>query len=131
MKASAYQLMTLAKKRICWGQTISLDGHCAIAALRHLKDGFKALILNIQDSTGNNMADCPLCSDILLRHIRSGQTYWLCRRCRLEILEKSYPVHACSKVSLPTISVERSLAAQVSVVIDHRKQPLPSLPTEV
>ncbi len=33
------------------------------------------------------MASCPFCSDILLRHVRSGQSYWLCRRCRTEILD--------------------------------------------
>jgi hypothetical protein len=33
------------------------------------------------------MATCPVCSDVLLRHIRNGQTYWLCRRCRSEIQE--------------------------------------------
>ncbi|XGV96010.1 MAG: hypothetical protein ACAF41_25145 [Leptolyngbya sp. BL-A-14] len=34
------------------------------------------------------MTTCPLCSDILLRHLRSGKPYWLCRRCRIELLEK-------------------------------------------
>jgi hypothetical protein len=42
------------------------------------------------------MADCPLCTDVLLRHIRSGQTYWFCRRCRVEITEQteetSFPI---------------------------------------
>ena len=33
------------------------------------------------------MLDCPCCSDILLRHARSGQSYYLCRRCRFEIPE--------------------------------------------
>lgn len=36
------------------------------------------------------MANCPFCSDVLLRHIRSGRAYWLCRRCRTEILEKEF-----------------------------------------
>ncbi|EKQ68538.1 hypothetical protein OsccyDRAFT_3076 [Leptolyngbyaceae cyanobacterium JSC-12] len=36
------------------------------------------------------MASCPFCSDVLLRHIRSGQAYWLCRRCRTEILEQEF-----------------------------------------
>ncbi len=35
------------------------------------------------------MANCPLCSDVLLRHVRSKQTYWFCRRCRIEISEES------------------------------------------
>lgn len=34
------------------------------------------------------MASCPFCSDILLRHIRSGQSYWLCRSCRTEIADE-------------------------------------------
>lgn len=33
------------------------------------------------------MATCPLCSDTLLHHFRSGQSYWLCRRCRTEITD--------------------------------------------
>ncbi|MBF2027864.1 MAG: hypothetical protein IGS48_14060 [Oscillatoriales cyanobacterium C42_A2020_001] len=36
------------------------------------------------------MANCPFCSDVLLRHIRAGQAYWLCRRCRTEILDKNF-----------------------------------------
>ncbi|MDX2240382.1 MAG: hypothetical protein NW224_06855 [Leptolyngbyaceae cyanobacterium bins.302] len=36
------------------------------------------------------MANCPFCSDTLLRHIRSGKSYWLCRRCRSEILEVDF-----------------------------------------
>lgn len=54
------------------------------------------------------MATCPLCSDILLRHLRSGKPYWLCRRCRVEILEKkdatakNYPTHEVSPKTLPT-----------------------------
>lgn len=31
------------------------------------------------------MTRCPVCSDVLLRHISSGRSYWLCRSCRLEI----------------------------------------------
>lgn len=27
------------------------------------------------------MATCPYCSNQLLRHIRSNQTYWFCRHC--------------------------------------------------
>lgn len=33
------------------------------------------------------MATCPFCSDILLRHARAGQSYWLCRRCRTELID--------------------------------------------
>jgi ribosomal protein L37AE/L43A len=33
------------------------------------------------------MANCPFCSSVLLRHIRSGQVYWFCRRCRTEVLK--------------------------------------------
>ncbi|MBW4691041.1 MAG: hypothetical protein KME27_04655 [Lyngbya sp. HA4199-MV5] len=53
------------------------------------------------------MTTCPLCSDILLRHLRSGKPYWLCRRCRVEILEKKdstekiYPRHEVSPHTLP------------------------------
>jgi hypothetical protein len=36
------------------------------------------------------MIKCPCCSDTLLRHIRSGQTYLLCRSCRLEILDEHH-----------------------------------------
>ncbi len=77
------------------------------------------------------MATCPLCSDILLRHIRSGQPYWLCRRCRLEILEESYPVHDRSGIPLPLIPVEHLLASQVNVSVDRREPPLSSVPTKV
>jgi ribosomal protein L37AE/L43A len=34
------------------------------------------------------MAECAFCSDTLLRHIRSGQSYWFCRRCRVEFRSK-------------------------------------------
>ncbi|NJP08179.1 MAG: hypothetical protein HC866_00815 [Leptolyngbyaceae cyanobacterium RU_5_1] len=43
------------------------------------------------------MNPCPFCSDILLRHVRVGQTYWLCRHCRLEIL-------AIDQASVATLS---------------------------
>lgn len=34
------------------------------------------------------MTKCPFCSDVLLRHIRAGKSYWLCRHCRLELSGK-------------------------------------------
>lgn len=34
----------------------------------------------------NHASSCPFCSHVLLRHIRSGSVYWLCRRCREEIV---------------------------------------------
>ena len=36
------------------------------------------------------MNNCPFCSDVLLRHISSGKSYWLCRRCRTEILDREF-----------------------------------------
>ncbi|HEY9884001.1 MAG TPA: hypothetical protein V6C98_10375 [Thermosynechococcaceae cyanobacterium] len=77
------------------------------------------------------MAHCPLCSDILLRHIRSSQPYWLCRRCRFEILGESYPIHDRSSIALPLIPVERLLASQVNVSSDRLEPPLSSVPTKV
>ncbi|MGI0488214.1 hypothetical protein ACN4EK_22460 [Pantanalinema rosaneae CENA516] len=34
----------------------------------------------------NRAPSCPFCSHVLLRHVRSGSVYWLCRRCREEII---------------------------------------------
>lgn len=34
----------------------------------------------------NHAPSCPFCSHVLLRHIRSGSVYWLCRRCREEVV---------------------------------------------
>lgn len=31
------------------------------------------------------MPICPCCSNLLLRHIRQGTVYWLCRSCRAEM----------------------------------------------
>lgn len=31
------------------------------------------------------MASCPCCSNLLLRHIRQGGVYWLCRSCHAEM----------------------------------------------
>lgn len=53
------------------------------------------------------MASCPFCSDILLRHVRSGQSYWLCRRCRTEILD--HPVEPQSGDRLPVEVVNDSV----------------------
>lgn len=33
------------------------------------------------------MANCPFCSNVLLRHVRAGEMYWFCRRCRVEVLQ--------------------------------------------
>jgi ribosomal protein L37AE/L43A len=38
------------------------------------------------------MMDCPFCSDVLLRHVRTGRAYWFCRSCRLEVLATGDPV---------------------------------------
>ncbi len=44
------------------------------------------------------MLNCPCCSDILLRHTRSGQAYLLCQGCRIELpdgrIEQSTPLEA-------------------------------------
>ncbi|MBC7970733.1 MAG: hypothetical protein H7Z11_11520 [Verrucomicrobia bacterium] len=77
------------------------------------------------------MISCPLCSDILLRHLRSGKPYWLCRRCRLEILEKNYPTHASSKLPLPQRSVALSPMPQLDAFTEHVQQQLPPITTEV
>jgi hypothetical protein len=31
------------------------------------------------------MSTCPCCSDRLLRHVRQGKLYWLCRSCWAEM----------------------------------------------
>lgn len=31
------------------------------------------------------MQNCPCCSDKLLRHVKGGSTYWLCRSCWQEM----------------------------------------------
>ncbi|MBL1175286.1 MAG: hypothetical protein FWK01_09190 [Pantanalinema sp. GBBB05] len=31
------------------------------------------------------MANCPCCSNQMLRHIRANQTYWFCRHCWQEM----------------------------------------------
>lgn len=33
------------------------------------------------------MAFCPICSDLLLRHIHSKRSYFYCQSCRLEMPE--------------------------------------------
>ncbi|WP_181357505.1 hypothetical protein [Stenomitos frigidus] len=76
------------------------------------------------------MASCPLCSDILLRHIRSGKSYWLCRRCRLEILEKSDPTCNASSLPPPQVSVEWLPTLQAEISNRHSK-PHPQITTEV
>ncbi len=36
------------------------------------------------------MANCPFCSSVLLRHVRAGEMYWFCRRCRTEVLQTKF-----------------------------------------
>lgn len=33
------------------------------------------------------MAFCPICSDLLLRHIHAGHSYLYCQHCRIELPE--------------------------------------------
>ncbi len=65
------------------------------------------------------MANCPVCSDILLRHIRSGQTYWFCRRCRVEILEEPQTDKFLDRPDLASLPVEETAATP-----DFLKQPI-------
>ncbi|MDX2231540.1 MAG: hypothetical protein NW220_18025 [Leptolyngbyaceae cyanobacterium bins.349] len=61
------------------------------------------------------MANCPFCSDILLRHIRAGQSYWLCRRCRTEILEEeSHQANPANSDRKPQIIEEASPQAKLN-----------------
>ncbi|WP_421656995.1 hypothetical protein [Leptothermofonsia sp. ETS-13] len=52
------------------------------------------------------MANCPLCSDVLLRHVRSGETYWFCRCCRIEILDKTTSTNGRDRINLQPTSVQ-------------------------
>lgn len=52
------------------------------------------------------MTNCPFCSDILLRHVRSGATYWLCRRCRTELVETNGKIAHPGQIGLQSYSVE-------------------------
>lgn len=45
------------------------------------------------------MANCPFCSSVLLRHVRAGQMYWFCRRCRTEVLQTK--AHQAVNLSTP------------------------------
>lgn len=47
------------------------------------------------------MVTCPCCSDLLLRHARRGESYYLCQRCRIEVPIKS-------KIT-PTFRLEENL----------------------
>lgn len=66
------------------------------------------------------MTSCPFCSDILLRHIRAGQIYWLCRRCHTEILGES--LHQPIGLSSPEETVNEemlSAATRAELAIHH------------
>jgi hypothetical protein len=77
------------------------------------------------------MTSCPLCSDVLLRHLRSGKPYWLCRRCRLEILEKNYPTNASSQLPLPLLTVALAPIPQADGFTEHLQQQRPPITTDV
>lgn len=49
------------------------------------------------------MNSCPCCSDLLLRHVCAGQSYFYCQRCRLELPETV--VQAEIGLYQPTIKV--------------------------
>lgn len=49
------------------------------------------------------MASCPFCSSVLLRHVRSGQMYWFCSRCRTDVL--STDAHPSVALSTPLDSL--------------------------
>ncbi len=53
------------------------------------------------------MAFCPICSDLLLRHIHSRHSYFYCQSCRLEISEA---VEAAQKVAELSQSKTKSKA---------------------
>jgi ribosomal protein L37AE/L43A len=65
----------------------------------------------------NNMTNCPVCSDILLRHVRSSETYWFCRRCRTELLEKAGKIYCDHPATLPSPSME---GIRVGRVLDKK-----------
>ena len=57
------------------------------------------------------MVKCPCCSDTLLRHIRSGQTYLLCRSCRLEILDTHHRKLVGAN-TIPEKSIEKATSSR-------------------
>lgn len=66
------------------------------------------------------MTNCPLCSDILLRHVRSGHTYWLCRRCRVEIGEvRGQLTKALGNCSHPLTMLANHPASSSSAGLPH------------
>ncbi|MBW4619408.1 MAG: hypothetical protein KME17_08620 [Cyanosarcina radialis HA8281-LM2] len=50
---------------------------------------------------------CPLCSHLLLRHIRSNEIYWFCRHCHQEV-----PVVRCKSqmLTLKVADLRKQLA---------------------
>jgi ribosomal protein L37AE/L43A len=54
---------------------------------------------------------CPLCSSLLLRHIRSGKVYWLCQSCRQEVPALSAiqtTRRSTPEISIPQIQTMRN-----------------------
>ena len=56
------------------------------------------------------MASCPICSNLLLRHIHSGHSYFYCQSCRLEMPEA---VRGVQKLTEPSQSKTETFPAQV------------------
>ncbi len=75
------------------------------------------------------MATCPFCSDTLLRHVRSRQTYWLCRHCRLEISETE--LRSTISLSPPDtlLSPASKVQAEEGMHRTTRKKSLTNIPT--
>jgi ribosomal protein L37AE/L43A len=57
------------------------------------------------------MANCPICSGVLLRHFRTGQMYWFCRRCRTEVLQ----TNGSQNINLSTPIEYRVCGAQANI----------------
>lgn len=45
------------------------------------------------------MSNCPCCSNVLLRHVRSNQVYWFCRNC-WEVMPAFDEKYVSSRVTL-------------------------------
>lgn len=56
------------------------------------------------------MANCPCCSDILLRHLSSGKLYLLCQSCRTQIPVNplANELHASDHLSVTPIAAGSS-----------------------
>ena len=50
------------------------------------------------------MNNCPCCSSRLLHHIRQGETYWFCSRCRQEMPNSKQKIMTISQTICTTKS---------------------------